>query len=1135
MNADRTPSDAELLRRWEERIVTAGDPLGALAEVLSGRREHRAELFQQAGRTLLGCQLGAILGAGGVGVTYLAKAADDSKRAVKLVSGVSAGEHSRFEQECRLLRSLEHPAIVRYHDHTVLPDGTGVLVMDYVDGIDLDCVLRDAPTAGSDEPPWSELLREIGANGAERLQSPRYRRRMLRLLATVAEGLHAAHEQGIVHRDVKPANILVGNDLTPMLIDFGLARDQHVKASFTASGAAMGTLAYMAPEQLLHDPGAVDARADTYALGLVLYRALTGEDLRQRVATVIHDAHRPFVLSRRASHAIPTDVQAILYRCLEHRPAHRYATAHDLAADLRAAATGGTVVARRPSCLTRALRNRRLVAATAAGLALLVAIGLVVFWPRGREVVFAANVHPTAARVELADGRRILLGTAVWMPCGTHIVRLTPTGTSQGLRPIEQRIKVDAEAGRQRIAFITIDDRRLDPPLRTSQGVPVMFTTGHSQTAIAPGLPFDERFVNGQFVQDWVPFFARGVLPSGTHELRARDGRGRAETQLIRIDQSPVDVQLLAAWMSRFDGCYRRTWSTVLSPRPDDLEYTGNVETWLGMPSQSPIGGSGILQSPCAFVPAASGQSTIVTVRCRLPAPMRSAVVRLRATAESGSHLMVEAGFADAPLRPWPLSRDGLTLEPLQQFQSEHGCLDLVIRANMRSDHEATPYLAGVRFLEGMLFGGHWRDEPPCLAIVADTGHAARLPEEVTVGPHDGARWAVESLKLPGVDGRVVAMQMVSSPSQRWLWCCVSDPATQHGALHRFTWPALEKVDTILPGHVHPRLLPRDGETFGSQLFRVADLDGDSCDELAVCDPSSARLGRLNGGTIALLRSSDNAVVWTWPRETTANQYGDGEAFGGMPVGDWDGNGEQDMVVSSPNADDQSGALKGGRVEVVAASSGKSLWTLAGRQPDQRREVWDCWSSGIASPATLLLRERRHGSALEGTSDRSWRGHFPGLERHDVDGLAAPRLSDAALVGPADGAEPCQMVVARFGPWQDEFVGLERYAPEEGRWKLEAKSAWRADYIDRAPRVVRVGDLDKDDYDDIVVVLPAPANGEPLATIVSGRSLGILGSVPLDGHLVGLMPVLRLPDSADGPLLAFSGGADATILLVRPR
>lgn len=161
--------------------------------------------------------------------------------------------------------------------------------MDLVEGINLEMLLttlNSSDPLASKQPVVLNLLREVTVRGAGLWESKRYRRRMLRILADVALGLHAAHQSGIIHRDVKPANVLIREDLSPVVIDFGLARDLQNRVSFTKSRAAMDTLVYMAPEQLLRDPGAVDRRTDIYALGLVLYRAMTGNGAADTEAKV---------------------------------------------------------------------------------------------------------------------------------------------------------------------------------------------------------------------------------------------------------------------------------------------------------------------------------------------------------------------------------------------------------------------------------------------------------------------------------------------------------------------------------------------------------------------------------------------------------------------------------------------------------------------------------------------------------------------------------------------------------------------------------------------------------------------------------------------------------------------------------
>lgn len=224
-----------------------------------------------------------------MGVTYAGTSERNGKVAVKLVAGVGQDSQERFLQECRVLQSLNNPSIVCYHNHSILDNGTGVLVMDLVEGINLEMLLttlNSSDPSASKQPVVLNLLREVTVRGAGLWESKRYRRRMLRILADVAIGLHAAHQSGIIHRDVKPANVLIREDLSPVVIDFGLARDLQNRVSFTKSGAAMGTLVYMAPEQLLRDPGAVDRRTDIYALGLVLYRAMTGNGAADTEAKV---------------------------------------------------------------------------------------------------------------------------------------------------------------------------------------------------------------------------------------------------------------------------------------------------------------------------------------------------------------------------------------------------------------------------------------------------------------------------------------------------------------------------------------------------------------------------------------------------------------------------------------------------------------------------------------------------------------------------------------------------------------------------------------------------------------------------------------------------------------------------------
>ena len=158
--------EEELLRDLEQRLEGNAPPMQALADLLAGRAERRMGLFARTGTKVLGFELQRILGAGGMGVTYVGRSADGGEAAVKLVADVTGIVRERFEQECRLLRSLEHPAIVRYRASTVLEDDCGALAMDLVRGRDLDSLLRAAllPAPPADGPVAMLLheIREIG-------------------------------------------------------------------------------------------------------------------------------------------------------------------------------------------------------------------------------------------------------------------------------------------------------------------------------------------------------------------------------------------------------------------------------------------------------------------------------------------------------------------------------------------------------------------------------------------------------------------------------------------------------------------------------------------------------------------------------------------------------------------------------------------------------------------------------------------------------------------------------------------------------------------------------------------------------------------------------------------------------------
>jgi serine/threonine-protein kinase len=285
------------------------------------------------GASVAGYRIEAEAGRGGMGVVYRARQlALDRAVALKLIAPELARDEAfraRFARESRIAASLDHPNVIPVYEAG--EDGELLFIaMRFVEGTDLGRMLHEQ---GALEPPLAAEL-----------------------VAQAASALDAAHARGLVHRDVKPANLLVaGGPARPhvYLTDFGLARRDGSSTALTTTGQWMGTPDYAAPEQI--DGDEVDARTDVYALGCVLYAALAGQPPfggRPRMAKAgAHLHERPPAL-RSVPPSVPAAFEAVVARALAKRPADRYASAGELGAAALAAAGSGRSV--RPAGRRRA-------------------------------------------------------------------------------------------------------------------------------------------------------------------------------------------------------------------------------------------------------------------------------------------------------------------------------------------------------------------------------------------------------------------------------------------------------------------------------------------------------------------------------------------------------------------------------------------------------------------------------------------------------------------------------------------------------------------------------------------------------------------------------------------------------------
>ena len=286
----------------------------------------------EPGSTLGPYQIADMIGSGGMGEVYRAR----DKRlgrdvAIKVIpAGLAADPDSlrRFENEARAAARLNHPNLLQIFD-VGSHDGHPYLVTELLEG---------------------ETLRERLASG------PLNARRAITLGIGVAQGLAAAHDEGIVHRDLKPENLHLSNDGRVKILDFGLAKlirregggdktraDAPTVGADTQAGLVMGTVGYMAPEQVRGQPA--DARSDIFALGAILFeavsgrRAFRGETTADTMSAILKED--PPELAA-AAKEIPPAFDRIVHRCLEKSPARRFRSAHDLAFSLEAISTTST-------------------------------------------------------------------------------------------------------------------------------------------------------------------------------------------------------------------------------------------------------------------------------------------------------------------------------------------------------------------------------------------------------------------------------------------------------------------------------------------------------------------------------------------------------------------------------------------------------------------------------------------------------------------------------------------------------------------------------------------------------------------------------------------------------------------------
>ncbi len=309
------------------------------------------------------------LGQGGMGIVYAAVQESPRRRvAIKLLhrhAALSPERLRRFRQEAELLGRLHHPGIAQIFEAGTFQIDDGehpYFAMELVEGVEIGRFVRDA---------------ELSV--PERLE----------LLAKVADAVQHAHDRGVIHRDLKPDNLLVTADGAPKILDFGIARESaeeggQAATAITQAGMVLGTLAYMAPEQLGGERDLITTRADVYALGVVAYELLTGRLPHDLAGKRMHEAAR--IISTETAPSVGSldprlrgDVETIVGKALAKEEERRYPSAAELARDIRRHLAHEPITGRPPTAwytLTRFARRNRVLFGGVAATLLALLIGL---------------------------------------------------------------------------------------------------------------------------------------------------------------------------------------------------------------------------------------------------------------------------------------------------------------------------------------------------------------------------------------------------------------------------------------------------------------------------------------------------------------------------------------------------------------------------------------------------------------------------------------------------------------------------------------------------------------------------------------------------------------------------------------
>jgi serine/threonine protein kinase len=332
VNQTQAPEDIHNLPTLGGQAALPTGPEPSEPPTVAYHESHGSGAWIEPGKNFGDYEILKEIARGGMGVVYKARQVSlDRIVAIKMIlpgPRANPDDLERFRLEAEATAKLRHPNIVTVHEVGSI-DGQPYYTMDFIDGTSMSQRIAPGPLPG---------------------------RMAARLIMIVARALHHAHTHGILHRDVKPSNILLDADDEPHVTDFGLAKRLGGDSCHTRTGAVMGTPSYMSPEQAAGKTKELGPACDIYSIGAVLYELLTGRPpfrSETPVDTIMHVLEREAAPPRLLNPKVDRDLETICLKCLEKDAKQRYASADALAADLNRYINGESISARSFNMLDR--------------------------------------------------------------------------------------------------------------------------------------------------------------------------------------------------------------------------------------------------------------------------------------------------------------------------------------------------------------------------------------------------------------------------------------------------------------------------------------------------------------------------------------------------------------------------------------------------------------------------------------------------------------------------------------------------------------------------------------------------------------------------------------------------------------